>query len=344
LRLFPADTRSFKLEENCLMKWREFVKDYLTFNRKERIGALVITFLMVFVFFLPKIILRISNKSQTQQDTSLVKTVQSLQQNIIDTSNNFPQSKEDENLTTYQFDKNKNSYSEGFSEKGQLFYFDPNTISESGWKKLGLRDKTIITIQNYKSKGGSFKKPEDLQRIYGLHPDEFKRLSPYIRIELTQPNKTEEIVSQKSQTENEKLKNSLPRYSIIDINSADTTDFISLPGIGSKLAARIVNFRDKLGGFYAIDQVSETFGLPDSTYQNIKQYLKLENISVKKININKATVDELKAHPYIKYSLANPIVAYRNEHGPFMKIEDIKQIMVITEDIYKKINPYLSTQ
>jgi DNA uptake protein ComE-like DNA-binding protein len=64
---------------------------------------------------------------------------------------------------------------------------------------------------------------------------------------------------------------------IIDINSADTTSFIALPGIGSKLAARIINFRDKLGGFYSVAQVGETFGLPDSTFQKIKQYLKLEN-------------------------------------------------------------------
>jgi len=123
---------------------------------------------------------------------------------------------------------------------------------------------------------------------------------------------------------------------------ADTTAFISLPGIGSKLAARIINFRDKLGGFYSVEQVKETFGLPDSTYQKIKQYLNLENPSVKKININTATVDELKAHPYIKYILANPIVAYRNEHGLFSKIEDVKKVMVVTEEVYSRIAPYLS--
>jgi competence ComEA-like helix-hairpin-helix protein len=112
-------------------------------------------------------------------------------------------------------------------------------------------------------------------------------------------------------------------FSIIDVNNADTTAFISLPGIGSKLAARIITFREKLGGFYSVEQIGETYGLPDSTFQKIKQWLKLDNLSVKKININTATVDEMKAHPYIKYGLANPIVAYRNEHGAFSKIEDI---------------------
>ena len=117
---------------------------------------------------------------------------------------------------------------------------------------------------------------------------------------------------------------------------------IALPGIGSKLAARIITFREKLGGFYSLDQVGETYGLPDSTFQKIKQWLKLENALVKKININTATVDEMKFHPYIKYSLANPIVAYRNEHGPFSRIEDIKKVMAVTEDVYKKIAPYLT--
>lgn len=103
-----------------------------------------------------------------------------------------------------------------------------------------------------------------------------------------------------------------------------------------------MNFRDKLGGFYTISQLAETYGLPDSTFQKIKQYLKLDNHSIKKINLNTASVDELKAHPYIKYALANPIVAYRKEHGPFSKLEDIKKVMVVTEDVYQKIYPYLS--
>jgi competence protein ComEA len=110
------------------------------------------------------------------------------------------------------------------------------------------------------------------------------------------------------------------------------------------LAARIVNFRDKLGGFYSIEQVGETFGLPDSTFQKIKPLLQLKNSSIRKININTATVDELKAHPYIKYSIANPIVAYRTQHGPFSNIEDIKKVMVVTNEIYNKIAPYLIAQ
>ena len=70
----------------------------------------------------------------------------------------------------------------------------------------------------------------------------------------------------------------------------------------------------------------------------------MENTEVRKININSATVDELKNHPYIRYNLANPIVAYRNQHGAFSKIEDLKKIMIITDEIYNKISPYLTIQ
>src|SRR6185436_20843184 len=139
----------------------------------------------------------------------------------------------------------------------------------------------------------------------------------YIKIEPNSSKTNEGFVSVKSKDEIQPAKTYAARYSIIDINTADTTAFISLPGIGSKLAVRIVTFREKLGGFYSVLQIGETFGLPDSTFQKIKQYLKLENTTIKKININTATVDELKAHPYIKWSIANPIVAYRNEHGRF---------------------------
>jgi competence ComEA-like helix-hairpin-helix protein len=277
-------------------------------------------------------------------DTSWMAAVKKLEIKTTDSSGDYYQKKDDENVYAYQYDKRKSSYNEHATPKGELFYFDPNTISASDWKRLGLRDKTIKTIENYLDKGGHFNNPENLQKIYGLRDDEYERLRPYIKIESSPSKPNDNFAPSKSKDETQPAKSYAGRYSIIDINTADTSAFISLPGIGSKLAARIVTFREKLGGFYSIDQIGETYGLPDSTFQKIKQYLKLDNVSVKKININSATVDEMKAHPYIKYSLANPIVAYRNEHGSFSKVEDIKKVMAVTEEIYKKIEPYLSLQ
>jgi competence protein ComEA len=315
--------------------WKQLVSDYFNFSRKDRIGVLVLAGLVLAVWLLPAV-LPVDKKDRAinTADSSWIAAARKME-----TQNESQEPAEDRVRNySYQYDRSPDYGHQ--RAKGELFYFDPNMLSDEGWKKLGLRDKTIGTIRNYVSKGGQFRHPEDLSKIYGLFDDEYARLEPYIRIEAKEANN---YPDRSKETFTAPVIKS-ERYRPIDINTADTSAYISLPGIGSKLAARIVNFRDKLGGFYSINQVGETYGLPDSTFQKIKQYLKLENTEIRKININTATIDELKVHPYIRYSLANPIVAYRKEHGPFAKAEDLKKVMAITEEIYNKIAPYLIIQ
>lgn len=130
----------------------------------------------------------------------------------------------------------------------------------------------------------------------------------------------------------------------MEINTADTSAWIALPGIGSKLAQRIVLFREKLGGFYAVSQVAETFGLADSVFRKIELLLKLEVKTLRKININTATAEELKAHPYLKWNVINAILAYRKEHGFFRKTDDLKQVMAVTDEVFGRMAPYLVTE
>lgn len=323
------------------MKWRAFTADYLSFTRKERIAIILIILIVTGIFLLPKTFLNKGDTKTTTADTAWVGGLKRIEVKEAGYEGNY-KNYSDDNSTAYQYDRSINNYYK--KPKGELFYFDPNTLSAVGWQKLGLRDKTIGTIQHYLSKGAKFRKPEDLQRIYGLFPNEYERIAPYIKIEPTAGASGYKDFADNTPKEDQPVKTYSPRYLITDINTADTTALIALPGIGNKLAFRIINFRDKLGGFYSVAQVAETFGLPDSTFQKIKQYLKLDNTSVRKININMATADELKAHPYIKWALANPIIAYRKEHGLFAKVEDIKKIMAVTDDIYNKIAPYLTTQ
>lgn len=321
------------------MKWKEIVTDYLTFTRKERIGVITILVLIILLM-----VFSISSDkkvtSQATHDTAWITAVRKLEQKEFYTKKNVPDDY-DNNTQVLQYDPSKKYY---YNNKtgGELFYFDPNTLSKNGWQKLGIRDKTIQIIQNYLAKGGHFKKPEDLQRIYGLHPDQYERLAPFIKIEIVSSANDQGSFARSEYPEGNKRDFKHVVQGPININTADTSGFISLQGIGSKLAGRIISFRDKLGGFYSVDQIKETFGLPDSTFQKIKPYLAVENIAVKKININTATIDELKAHPYIRYNIANGIVAYRNQHGPFGTMEDLKKIMLLSENAYQKITPYLT--
>jgi competence ComEA-like helix-hairpin-helix protein len=312
------------------MNWKDIARDYFSFSRKDRIGILVLCGLLFFVILLPRLVRPSNPPKGIHQDSTVIAALKKIEDNSP-SSRSDDREKDDEtyfNQPTLRYTKSQAS----------LFYFDPNTLPADQWKKLGLRDKTIHTIQNFLIKGGKFKTPADLQRVYGLHKDEYERLAPYIRIDAVAQAKAGESYPRPS------LQKPHSKPAAIDINSSDTSAFIALPGIGSKLALRIVSFREKLGGFFAIDQVAETFGLQDSVFQKIKSYLKLENVSVKKINVNTATLDELKAHPYIRWAIANPIIAYRNEHGPFANIEDLKKVMAVTVDIYNKIAPYLILQ
>ena len=319
---------------------KKIATDYFTFTRRERIGILVVLVLILILIVTPSIFFRGEVTQLDKPDSTWIAAIKKLETTVNNTENS---GHADNETNAYQYDPYKSSQIN--KPAGELFHFDPNTLSKEGWQNLGLRDKTIITIENYRKKGGQFRKSEDLQRIYGLGKNEYERLAPFIKIEETSKGKTAEAKLERNpRTESQALVKPLYRPLSVDINSADTSAFISLPGIGSKLAARIVTFRDKLGGFYSIEQVGETFGLPDSTFQKIKANLALKNNAVKKININTATTDELKSHPYLKWNIANTVVAYRNEHGAFSTIEDIKKIMIITDDVYKKVAPYLEIQ
>ncbi len=224
--------------------------------------------------------------------------------------------------------------------KSEVFYFDPNTATRNEWQRLGIKDKTIETIQKYLAKGGKFYKAEDIKKIWGLHPSDVQRLTPYVSIKNTSK---EYAAYEKKEYPKTESSYASKKIQIVDINLADTSGYIALPGIGSKLSQRIIAFRNRLGGFYSVNQVGETYLLPDSTFQIIKSYLILGTTEVRKININAASVDEMKAHPYLRYNLANAIFQYRQQHGNFNSVEGIKKIMLISEEIFNKVSPYLST-
>jgi competence protein ComEA len=304
---------------------KHFLSGYFSFTKKERTGIVALLSLILFFLLIP-FAFPFFIKSKKNIPEPVKETVVSIVKK--------------DSTTSYIYHREYYNYTKPITQPTELFYFDPNTLDKPGWEKLGLRDKTIATIQNYLSKGGKFYKPQDIKKIWGLNEVLADQFIPYIQIKMS-------VTTDDRQPTTEKPTRFIPYEKkkttslIIDINTADTTAFIALPGIGNKLANRIVAFRDKLGGFYSIDQVGETYALPDSVFQKIKPMLVLNDPTVKQININTATIDELKAHPYIRYYLANAILQYRNQHGNFSSINDLKKILLITDDAFIKMEPYL---
>ena len=316
------------------MNAKNFIKEYLHFTRKERIGVMFLLFILLTIILFPSFLPEKDNSVPISTDTewtNLMKSLESRSENEYDT---------EESVAGLTYEKSAETFTPPV--KGELFFFDPNKLDAAGWKRLGLRDKTIRTIINYTGKGGYFKQPADLQRIYGLHKNEFERLAPFIRIEEEKRNfKKFETNPKSTESVFKPIKEKTNRYAAVDINKANLDDFVSLPGIGEKLGTRIITFRDKLGGFHSVEQVAETYGLPDSTYQKIQTLLLVQETNIKKISINHSSKDELKMHPYIKWKIANAIVEYRNQHGPFKSLEDLKKIILIDHETFLKIQPYL---
>ncbi len=227
------------------------------------------------------------------------------------------------------------------SHEIHLHSFDPNRLSSRGWVTLGLSEHTAQVIRNYIKAGGHFYKKEDLKKIYGFSSTDYKRLSPYVEIANIREEEPGESISSASQKKKEEEHQS---FFLIDINKADSADWCRLYGIGPVFSSRIVRFRNALGGFYKIDQIAEVYGLPDSTFRKIKSHLRLEQGNLKKININKATFQDLNAHPYISYSMAKAIVSYRKQHGKYRTITGLQEIQIIKEKTFKKIKPYLRVE
>ena len=306
----------------------------LIFSKKNRIGVLVLLIVIVAVFISTKYIYPLIIKAESVENADITAATDSLlvkQNDDNKKSNAYKDYNADEGYQSYS----KKNYNNTFT--GTMFYFDPNTLDASGWQKFGIKDKTIASMQKYIAKGGRFREPEDLRKVWGLRDDEKERLIPYVRIAVVeQPTYTKNYTPYEKKTYEKKI------IAMIDINVGDSAAFDELPGIGGGYSRRIINFRNRLGGFYKVEQIAETFGLPDSVFQKIKPLLKISGNDVKKINVNTAKEEELKAHPYIRWQLAKVIAEYKKQHGDFKTLQDLKKIMLINEETYNKISPYLT--
>ncbi|HEU4904005.1 MAG TPA: helix-hairpin-helix domain-containing protein, partial [Flavisolibacter sp.] len=276
---------------------QNWLKDIFAFTKKDRIFAIFVVFVIAASLLLPKFFAPIPQPLVLHQDSTLLLAIDTLQQRQAQK----PSYRRAEYSRAHQYEPSSNKR----FAIGELFEFDPNTASFQDWQRLGLNERTSKTIQNYVNKGGRFYKPQDLQKIWGMPEGFYDRVKDYVVITSVQKPAYTRYDNSKPKTEREERK-----PVVVNINEADTAAFIALPGIGSKLSARIVAFREKLGGFYSVEQVGETYGLPDSTFQLIKGRLQIGAEEVRKLNVNTVTKEELKVHPYIRWNLANAIVEY----------------------------------
>ncbi len=141
-----------------------------------------------------------------------------------------------------------------------------------------------------------------------------------------------------------KFENKKKSLVAIDINLADTTEWMQFQGIGPVLSLRIVNYRKKLGGFIYKEQLLEVYGVSIDLFEKMKDNLLIEAEIERKININKASVYQLRQHPYINFYIAKAIVDKRLEVGEFSNIEEVNLVDIFEEEQWTSISPYFSVE
>jgi len=202
----------------------------------------------------------------------------------------------------------------GFSGKDP-FVFDPNTASVATLQSLGFSAKLANTLDHYRSKGGVIRSGKDLSKIWGMPPDLATRLAPYVSVS---------IQNTLSKTWTNAFKPAYAQAAPIDINTATVHEFEALGGIGPVLAARIVGFREKQGGFIKVQDLLAVYGIKDSLLEALAPYLRLDEGRVPKSNLNQASALQLVQKAGLQPVVAQAIVRWRQQNGAFATFDELE--------------------
>lgn len=189
----------------------------------------------------------------------------------------------------------------------ETFVFDPNTVSVSDLQRLGFTEKQALAIDNYRRKGGRFRRPADFARSYVVADSVFARLEPFIRI---------------------------PR---IDINSADSTAFDTLPGIGTYFASKMVSYRNELGGYSYPEQLMDIYNFDQAKFDALKDLITVG--PSEPYPLWTLPEEELAKHPYLDRHSAHSIVIFRaNNPASLWSVESLIRAGILPADAASKLS------
>jgi competence ComEA-like helix-hairpin-helix protein len=216
---------------------------------------------------------------------------------------------------------------------------NPASLTSSDWQRLGLSPKQAASLLRYKDKYGLHSLSQ-MQHIRVLPSELIDQISDSLYFEPT-PNTRTSVVEQEEKALLDKRQEAKGQFSKLDINLATEAMLVALPGLGAYTASKIIAYRERLGGFLALDQLQEIQGIRPEILQKVLPYLVLEQ-GVKRMSINEVSYETLKQHPYLTWNQANSIIKMRKQKGAFKEIKELKESVLIDDDTYKKLLPYVS--
>ena len=293
-------------------------KDYFYFTRNEQQGIIILIIGIVCVagglYFWPK--------EARQQE----KTKQELQHEEAEFAASLQRKKKEYDYKRYRTFEHMPVH---------LAPFDPNKTDSAGFVRLGLRPWMAHNIMRYRSKGGRFRKPEDFKRVYGLTAQQFQSLLPYITVEERAVNRDSSLYTALKRDSVKPFK--YAAGVTIDLNTTDTTELKKIPGVGGSIARMIIGYRQKLGGFYDVCQLDDI----RLNVEKLRVWFYADASKTQRINLNKASVERLKAHPYLNFYQAKVIVEHRSRYGAISNLNQLSLYNEFTPHDIQRISHYV---
>lgn len=302
-------------------KW---IRELFSFSRKERNGIVGLLFIIFLLLVMSKLIPLFIARDQTDF------------------------SKWDAEVNAYLAGNEKT-----LTAKNTLHpaAFNPNNVDSGSLVNMGLPPKLIANWLKYLKKGGRFTDKQGVKKIFGMTPGLYEQLDSFIvipRLKIAKvnesgnyrsSNKSGDRISRDTNVWQTWSKKETKPVMVQELNSTDSLHLIDIPGIGPVFASRIIRYRNLLGGYYSVSQLREVYGMRDENYMAVSQYFTADDSSVKKLNVNFSTVQELGRHPYVGLRVARKICNLRDKTGKFSSPENLSP--VVTGDSLKKLIPYM---
>lgn len=222
--------------------------------------------------------------------------------------------------------------------KIEMQFFDPNTADSLTLLRVGLKPWQAKGILHYRAKGGSYRKPEDLRKLYGMTDSLYASLEPWIQI-TEQPADT--VRPKPARVGHEK------RDTILELNRADSLDLQYIRGIGPAVAKQIIRKREALGGFYKPQQLAEIQGVliglenTNWTLDSLYEHFTVDTTLIRLLNVNHTPFKRLAKHPYINYDQAKQLDDLRHRRT-IRNEQDLIKYGIFSRVELEQLRPYLS--
>ena len=294
------------------------LRKWFSFSKGERVA--IITILALILLLILACVFRPSRQSLTDESLHNLDSLLALRQVAIEQQQRPQTEKPQEVVELHPFP------------------FNPNTLTEEEWLQMGLTDRQVRNIMNYKAKGGKFYSKNDLGKLYTISEEEFAQLEPFIVLpEVSRGKNTKTSAKSGVSTGSTTAPTEKKPIPIVDLNTVDSTTLVELPQIGPYTAVRIIEFREKLGGFIDKEQLRDVKGMDDARFAAIQPYINLGAVEIRKVDVNRADFKTLVHHPYLNYEQVKRIVNQREKRGMIKNWAQLEEL--IKEE--GEVNPLL---